>query len=147
MVDCPFFQSQGEAQRYGSGRTPATRTRLDIEDGVRDGIACSTSNYNWAYPDDRDFNIVAVTTPTPTITPVPVSTPTRAQRVAGAACSDPAFNFSGESAQQFLLTHPNDPLRMDENRDGTACGGADGAGFMPDPPRTSPMLPPPRNYL
>jgi len=68
--------------------------------------------------------------------------PTRAQRVPGEACS----GFTGESAQQFLLNNPTDPLRMDESRDGIACGGVDGAGFMNPPLRSSPPLPPPRNY-
>jgi hypothetical protein len=118
-VNCSFFQSQGEAQRtLRSG--PSDPNQIDIEDGVRDGIACSTNNYRWAYPDDRDFGIIA------TPVPVTVATLTRAQRTPGVACLDFA---SGQAAQDFLRANPGDPLYMDYQRDGRACTNADAPGM------------------
>jgi hypothetical protein len=132
-LDCAFFQSQGEAQRT-LRLNPADPSQLDIEDGVADGIACTTHSYP-TYPNDRDFGSVAISippatstsiglsTPTPAVTPPPVSTPTRAQRIPGEAC----YLFAnGRDAHEFLRANPTDPWYMDYDRNGIACGGTDG---------------------
>jgi hypothetical protein len=132
-LDCAFFQSQGEAQRTLRLNT-TDPSQLDIEDGVRDGIACTTYLYS-SYPNDRDFGSVAIgippptataidlSTPTPNVTPTPVSTPTRAQRIPGEAC----YLFAnGRDAHEFLRANPTDPWYMDYDRNGIACGGTDG---------------------
>lgn len=52
--NCSSFDSQANAQRV-LRYDPSDPNRLDTEDGVKDGIACTTFNYS-AYPNDRDFN-------------------------------------------------------------------------------------------
>jgi hypothetical protein len=151
MVNCVSLGSQYNAQqvlRYGvQTLLVGDPNLLDSEDGVIDGVACSTFDYGvYSNDDDTTPVVYPAITPTPVFTPTPISTPTRAQRVPGAACNDPAFNFTGLSAQQFLFANPTDPLRMDESRDGKACGGADGAGFMNPPLYTGTPMPPPYNY-
>ncbi|MFN0070295.1 MAG: choice-of-anchor Q domain-containing protein [Chloroflexota bacterium] len=59
------------------------------------------------------------------ITTVSVSPPAN-----GAKCAE--FP-SHAAAQAFLRANPSDPWNMDANRNGLACEGSDGAGFMPDP--------------
>ncbi|HZO25613.1 MAG TPA: hypothetical protein VFH48_06415 [Chloroflexota bacterium] len=135
--NCETFQSQAQAQAVLRA-DPTDPNNLDTD---FDGIACEDYGA-YPYPNEDDTSQVTRIVGAPTNTPMPVSTPTRAQRVPGEACS----GFTGESAQQFLLNNPTDPLRMDESRDGIACGGVDGAGFMNPPLRSSPPLPPPRNY-
>jgi hypothetical protein len=73
-LDCAFFQSQGEAQRT-LRLNAADPSQLDIEDGVGDGIACTTYPYS-SYPNDRDFGSVAIGIPPPTLTPTPFVFPT-----------------------------------------------------------------------
>ena len=148
QVDCVFFQSQGEAQRTLRASVNAgfgDPNLIDMEDGVADGISCSTANYNWAYPDDRDFNPVAIV---PTMTPTLAAALTRADRVPGLACSQFA---NGRDAHEFLRANPTDPLYMDHDRNGIACGGTDGPTIggvnMPQPfwqpPTVSTALYPP----
>jgi hypothetical protein len=61
----------------------------------------------------------------PASSPVPVSTP-----VAGAAC---ATFPTHAAAQAHPRSNPTDPLVIDRNRNGIACEGADGAGFVNPP--------------
>ncbi|MFN8635778.1 MAG: hypothetical protein U0893_18170 [Chloroflexota bacterium] len=71
FYDCPTFYSQGEAQRV-LRLNPADPNQLDKEDGIEDGIACTTYR-NWQYPNDGDYTIVARTgvTPSPGASAVP----------------------------------------------------------------------------
>jgi hypothetical protein len=59
---------------------------------------------------------------------VPTATP--GPRVPGAACASFA---SHAAAQAQLRANPTDPLVLDHNRNGIACEGADGAGFVNPP--------------
>ena len=77
-----------------------------------------------------------------------MATLTRAQRVPGEAC----YQFaSGYEAHEFLRANPTDPLHMDYDRNGIACGGTDGPTIggvmMPlpfwQPPRVSTAQYPP----
>jgi hypothetical protein len=73
VYNCNSFQSQAQAQsvlRYD----PSDPNRLDAEDGVEDGIACTTFVYS-QYPNDDDYNQVQRIYPTPTHTPTVPSTP------------------------------------------------------------------------
>jgi hypothetical protein len=141
LYNCNGFMSQAQAQsvlRYD----PSDPNRLDAEDGVEDGIACTTFNYP-SYPNDDDYIPVPRTYGTPTPAPSLTSTP---------AAFDPNFylgkgdafgciNFvSQANAQAVLRKDPSDPNRLDWNpKDGLACGGIEAAldgvpsGMMADP--------------
>ena len=69
-------------------------------------------------------------TSTPFVTPV-VGTP-----VPGSACSS---YVSHAAAQAALRANPADPLNIDKSRNGVACEGADGGGFMNPPFDTVPV--------
>jgi hypothetical protein len=60
-----------------------------------------------------------------TVTPPPSTPPTP-----GAACASFA---SHAEAQAYLRKNPSDSLLLDRNRNGIACEGADGAGFVNPP--------------
>ncbi|MFN0074791.1 MAG: FG-GAP-like repeat-containing protein, partial [Chloroflexota bacterium] len=66
---------------------------------------------------------------TPGATPAPSPTPVGGY-APGAAC---ATFPSHAAAQAQLRAQPTDPLNMDGNRNGIACEGADGAGFVQAP--------------
>jgi hypothetical protein len=78
--------------------------------------------------------VIIVATPTPTRTPAPG---TVSGATPGAACS----NFTSQAAAQaYLRSNPSDPLKLDDgDRDGVACEGIDGAGFMSPPMDTAPV--------
>jgi hypothetical protein len=137
QFNCQTFYSQGEAQRVLRAN-PADPNRLDAEDGVEDGIACTTY-HNFQYSNDNDYNIVQRTTPTPTFTsftPTPTpfgntvtSTPTLTPTPVGTATPQATVNphyyngrgdayncvdFSSQAeAQTVLRENPNDPNKLD----------------------------------
>ncbi|MCC7368581.1 MAG: hypothetical protein IT306_09170 [Chloroflexi bacterium] len=166
LHQCSSFQSQAQAQsvlRYD----PSDPNRLDAEDGVEDGIACTTYNYS-SYPNDRDFNPVTRTygTSIPTLTPAPTITPTLKAFVASDylgqgdryGCNDfsiqppdaPAPVRYQAHAQAVLRADPSDPNQLDTGYDGKACGGIEAAnddvpsGMMLGPFDTVPVVRPTR---
>lgn len=86
-------------------------------------------------PDERS-SPVGFNAP-PRVSPTPAPTPDRPSQAAvtvapvpGAAC----VTFTSHSqAQAYLRRDPADPLLLDRNRNGIACEGADGAGFVSPP--------------
>jgi len=153
LYNCTNFESQYNAQsvlRYDA----SDPNRLDAEDGVEDGIACTTFNYS-NYPNDDDYNVVsrvyatatATLVPTATITPTPkpfaaVDFVVYVNGVPQDAYSCGFFAQAGRGqyqAQAVLRADPRDPNKLDSNRDGYACGGVEAAadgvagGFMPGP--------------
>lgn len=110
-------------------------------------VSCATASI-------RVQQALATSTPRPTNTPrpltyepyiiVPTQTPTRTSTpgamtgtTPGAAC----YSFASQSAAQaYLRATPSDPLKLDDgDRDGIACEGVDGAGFMSPPMDTMPV--------
>jgi hypothetical protein len=138
--DCSFFYSQGEAQRVLRAN-PSDPNNLDVEDGVTDGIACTTY-HNWQYPNDGDYNPVqrnGAATPTPgsyNVSPY-----------LGQGDRYGCRDFSSQAlAQAVLRADPSDPNRLDENpRNGVACEYSealqDGVvnGAMPQPYDDNPV--------
>jgi hypothetical protein len=157
LYNCSNFGSQSNAQRV-LRYDPSDPNRLDSEDGVSDGIACTTYPYS-QYPDDRDFGVVAVVSPTATATALPAEIPTATPTLTAPPTSTPSsaafdpvsylgqgdrygcLDFTSQAnAQAVLRADPSDPNRLDTNpRDGLACGGIEatqdgvGGGFMPPP--------------
>lgn len=142
VYGCNSFQSQAQAQsvlRYD----PSDPNRLDAEDGVEDGIACSTYNYSF-YPNDRDFTVVNRTygtaTPAATATVKPFAASDYLNQGDRYGCNDFAVNGRSQAnAQAVLRADPNDPNKLDSFVDGVACGGVEAAndgvnsGAMPGP--------------
>jgi hypothetical protein len=150
--NCSFFYSQGEAQRVLRAN-PSDPNNLDSEDGVIDGIACTTY-HNFQYSNDNDYNIVQRTTPTPTpnffnptLTPTPISntatstltpTPSPAGTATPQATVNPHYyNGQGDKyscidflsqaeAQAVLRDDPNDPNKLDTYNHVTAKNEPDG---------------------
>jgi hypothetical protein len=118
--NCSYFYSQGEAQRVLRANA-SDPNNLDSEDGMVDGIACTTY-HGWQYPNDGDY------------TPVQRSTATQTTGFnAGAylgqgnryGCQDFA---SQANAQAVLRADPSDPNQLDTNqRNGIACESSEAA--------------------
>lgn len=131
-VDCGHLASQSNAQRV-LRYDPSDPNRLDAEDGVEDGIACSTYFYA-SYPNDRDFNSVArirgTATPPPTATPS--STSFDPNDYIGQGDRYNCVDFQSQAqAQAVLRADPNDPNRLDTSSpqsasvpDGIACSSS-----------------------
>jgi hypothetical protein len=122
--NCSFFYSQGEAQRVLRAN-PSDPNNLDAEDGVTDGIACTTY-HGWQYPNDGDYNVVArtgVATPTQTNGSPPYRDPYQFVN-SGDAYNCSSFYSQGES-QRVLRASPSDPNNLDTESgslfDGIAC--------------------------
>jgi hypothetical protein len=126
--NCSFFYSQGEAQRVLRAN-PSDPNRLDSEDGVEDGIACTTY-HNWQYPNDADYNPVQRNGSGS----VPYRDPNQFVNN-GDAYNCNTFYSQGE-AQRVLRTRPSDPNQLDtENgqaRDGVACTSYSGWQYPND---------------
>ena len=137
--NCGSFLSQGEAQRVLRANA-SDPNNLDSEDGVQDGMACSTYSYS-QYRNDRDFGVVQRTSPTQTSGGFNVG----AYLNQGDAFS--CRNFASQAnAQGVLRADPNDPNRLDTNpRNGVACeqteASQDGVpeGVMPQPYDNNPV--------
>jgi len=131
--NCSFFYSQGEAQRVLRAN-PSDPNNLDSEDGVMDGIACTTY-HNWQYSNDGDYTPVSRANVTPTPGSYNVSPYLGQGNRYG--CRD----FSSQAlAQAVLRADPSDPNQIDTNpRNGLACeyneALSDGVsnGSMPSP--------------
>ncbi len=100
------------------------------------GIYADNDNNSNDSNDDGDNDNVA-----PTLTRISFATSTPlpggpSPAVAGTMCSTFA---SQAQAQAYLRANPTDPLTIDGNRNGIACEGADGAGFMSPPFDTTPV--------
>lgn len=131
VYECEDFPSQAAAQAF-LRRYPHDPSELDTN---RDGIACESN----AAP--RDLNpvlhvdpavtatpivlLTATRSPTPTTTRTPTRTatrtPTRTPKALNAyACRVEDFASQAE-AQAFYRQYPDDPSRLDGDRDGIAC--------------------------
>jgi hypothetical protein len=139
FYNCDAFLSQAQAQsvlRY----YPPDPNRLDAEDGVEDGIACTRFTY-WSYPDDDDYGIVQRTSLTatpavPTATLVPTATatvhPTRTMDFLNQGDRYGCIDFTSQAqAQAVLRADHTDPNKLDISGpanpnapDGIACNTA-----------------------
>jgi hypothetical protein len=126
--NCSFFYSQGEAQRVLRAN-PSDPNHLDSEDGVEDGIACTTY-HDWQYSNDADYNPVQRNGSGS----VPYRDPN--QFVNSGNAYDCFFFYSQGEAQRVLRTRPDDPNQLDtENgqaRDGVACTSYSGWQYPND---------------
>ena len=134
QYNCSFFYSQGEAQRVLRAN-PSDPNNLDSEDGVMDGIACSTY-HNWQYPQDGDYNPVPRNgAPTITFGSPPYRDPNQFAFV-GSDQYNCSFFYSQGEAQRVLRANPQDPNNLDtENggaRDGVACTNYSGWQYPSD---------------
>jgi hypothetical protein len=115
--NCSFFYSQGEAQRVLRANA-SDPNRLDSEDGVEDGVACTTY-HNWQYSGDGDYNPVQRTNATATSTTGAFNPYNYLNQGNAWGCRDFA---SQANAQAVLRADPSDPNQLDTNpRNGIAC--------------------------
>ncbi len=70
-IDCDFFDSQAEAQRY----LRENPDDFDVLDNDRDGIACETFEYDNSERDERPVNVSGGGTTTPSPSPGPQPSP------------------------------------------------------------------------
>ncbi|MFN0071755.1 MAG: choice-of-anchor Q domain-containing protein [Chloroflexota bacterium] len=105
----------GGPQAWSGGSAPVRETH--VQHTATPTVAPATPTIASATP--------TVASATPTATRTAIGTP-----IPGAACASFA---SHAAAQAHLRSDPTDPLVLDRSRNGIACEGADGAGFVNPP--------------